>query len=304
MPANFNADDPNNPLYGLLNGRNRFGDAGRWMPFGAADTMNLTGSQFDPASYTDPRYWEQYSEWDGDNGQRTGWRPRADVRAELGRNEQVADMNIGGPGQIMDPNAVSMNNRFGLLTAPENIRPDPARDRQRMAWMAAITAPAAWAVGSHILGANAAAGSEPLYGGYDPNVAASQVGGAESVFTPGLGEAGAAGAAGVGTQAAVPVTELSTTAAGSAGLTGNAMIDGLLSGAMSNPLRTAGLIQAVSGMFGGGSGGGGGGGGGGQQKGGEGTGVGTGSFQQDPYQPNPITAAQIQNMRFARPRGY
>lgn len=116
---------------------------------------------------------------------------------------------------------------------------------------------------------------------------------------------GALGAAGAAAPDFSNVAGGGSTTATGAGLTGNAMVDGLLNGAMRNPLQTIGLIRTVGGMFGGNGNGGGGGNSSGQQKGGEGAGVGNpGAFQQQPYQPNPITAAQLQNMRFARPRGY
>lgn len=294
MP-NFNADDPNNPLLALLAGRNPYGSSGRYMPFDAADTMNLTGSLHDASSYRDPRYWEQYTEWDGDNGQRTGWRPNAAAQALLGeRGAQVGHANVGGPGGVIDPSQTRYDEQLGLLTSRDNINELPTNAITRyMPYILALGGGAAIGASSGAFGAGAESSGLGL----------TADGSAGVGMGAGSGGTGLAGAAGSGLTATGGGSgAFDMTGAGSTGITGNSTIDGLLGRAMSNPLQTAGLLQSIYGMFGGGSGSGNSSGGG--DKGGSGAGVANvGPAQRAPYQPNPITAMQLQNMRYARPRG-
>ncbi len=112
----------------LLNGQraNLHGSVGR----NVLDASTADPSALQASAY-DPRYYEAYTDYNGDNGAVTRYRLKPEYADRLGGRTQLQSHSVGGYGEAIDPSQVEWDDEFGLLTSRTNIK-DPATPRDNM----------------------------------------------------------------------------------------------------------------------------------------------------------------------------
>lgn len=90
------------------------------------DASTLSGGALSDASRFDPRYYEAYTAYDGDNGEITRYRLKPEVEQRLGGRIQLGQSGVGGHAETIDPGKVEWDDEFGMLTSRDNYSaPDP-----------------------------------------------------------------------------------------------------------------------------------------------------------------------------------
>lgn len=232
------------------------------------DVNTASGGAYGPEAY-DPRYYEPYTEYDGDRGEVTRYRLRPEYADRIGNRTQLGQSGIGGYGEADDASGLVWDDEFGILADRGNINaPDDSGIQGAMANYiipAATLAAMGYGAGSMagLWGAPGAAGAAPAASAIpevaipgnlsaatipaaSPALAAIPGGGGGSGFLSTLGSALSGGGAGLG-----DVVRSGASAIGDA-ITSNPL----------GALRTAGGLAAIGAGMRGASGGSGGGGGG------------------------------------------
>ena len=231
------------------------------------DVNTASGGAYGPEAY-DPRYYEPYTEYDGDRGEVTRYRLRPEYADRIGNRTQLGQSGIGGYGEANDASGLVWDDEFGILADRGNINaPDDSGPQGIMANYiipAATLAAMGYGAGSMAGlwggGAGAAGGTFPEVA-IPGNLSASTI----PAATPGL--AGIPALSGGSSSGGFLSTLGSALSGGGAGL-GDVISSGATSlgnAITSNPMGAvrgiAGLGAAIAGSRGGGGGGGSGGGG-------------------------------------------
>lgn len=204
-----------------------------------------------PANAYDPRYYEAYTDYNGDAGEVTRYRLKPEYADRLGGRTQLQSHSVGGYGEAIDPAQVEWDDEFGLLTSRTNIK-DPATPRDNMLGniaMAAMALPMGYAVAldAGLLGAGAS-GFPAGAGIAGPSLETAGIAtGALEGAAGGAAGAGAASGAslfppGAGPGIGGPLLETAGAASGSPGF-----LQQLLANAQANPLMaTRALLGAAN----------------------------------------------------------
>lgn len=231
------------------------------------DVNTASGGAYGPEAY-DPRYYEPYTEYDGDSGEVTRYRLRPEYADRIGNRTQLGQSGIGGYGEANDASGLVWDDEFGILADRGNINaPD---DSGPQGIMANYVIPAA-TLAAMGYGAGSMAG---LWGGGGVDLGA--FGGLAPEEAMGLTSADmVGGASGVGALPEIGGLELLSPegiAAANPALAAapNAGGGGLLQWAMANPAQAARLGISAASLLSGGAGG---------------RGSGGGSFSIDPTSP-------------------
>lgn len=243
------------------------------------DVNTASGGAYGPEAY-DPRYYEPYTEYDGDRGEVTRYRLRPEYADRIGNRTQLGQSGIGGYGEANDASGLVWDDEFGILADRGNINaPDDSGPQGIMAnyvipaaTLAAMgygagSAAGLWGGAAGAAPAGAGAGAAPagitmIDGGLP---AIFEAGGAGVTMTPAaLGAAAIPG----GSSSGGFLSTLGSALSGGGASIGDVISSGATSlgnAITSNPGTAirgiAGLGAAIAGSRGGGGGGGSGGGG-------------------------------------------
>ncbi len=222
--------------------------------------------------------------------------------------QDVRNVSIYNNDKFIDPSRVFTDQETGTRWTPqENMREYQNRLTPLTGILTVLTA--GMAANAGLLGAGVGEGASSAAPGWASTYGAETAGGALSGGASGLGASAAAGLSGApALMSHVPSSQFNSMLDGSSSLFNVPESGGLFSGltdSLTSPsglLRLAGTGQTLAGLFGGDkpSGNSGSSGNNGPGKGGGG---GSLNLQRDPYTPNAITMAQLQNMQYARPPG-
>lgn len=223
MPVNINSGAAGNPLDALLAGRNIFGSTGfnieNALAQSYAGDTGVRGQLSQFGTFGTP--YDDTNTFNPTN-------PAIDSRGRItldGKNyAQLANTNIGGPGEAIDPSKVIFNDQYGLITDPSNIKaPSDVGDWVGPAIIAASTA-AMGAYAGGLFGGAAESGDLASSAGIASTDAAESGGtlalnAAGTGVTPYVGTEGlaAAGAAPGGTSGASSASGATGAAPGASG---------------------------------------------------------------------------------------
>lgn len=84
------------------------------------DVNTASGGAYGPEAY-DPRYYEAYTAYDGDNGEVTRYRLRPEYAERLGNRTQLGQSGVGGHGEVNDPAGLVWDDEFGILVDRSNL---------------------------------------------------------------------------------------------------------------------------------------------------------------------------------------